>query len=150
MQLENELKMKGFQSPMQKVILNVLFTSYWLGDKMNSVAKEFDISEQQYNVLRILRGQKGNPINLMDIQSRMLHKTSNVTRLVEKLRLKNFVERVLSEENRRKVEITITKKGLRLLDQMEPRLKESHRDLSRKLSKEEANQLNILLEKLRA
>lgn len=150
MQLENELKMKGFQSPMQEVILNVLFTSYWLGDKMNSVAKEFDISEQQYNVLRILRGQKGNPINLMDIQSRMLHKTSNVTRLVEKLRLKNLVERVLSEENRRKVEITITKKGLRLLDQMEPRLKESHRDLSRKLNKEEANQLNLLLEKLRA
>ena len=149
MRLEEELVMNKFQSPHHRAILNVLFTSYWLNDKMALLMKSYYISEQQYNVLRILRGQKGSPINLMDIQSRMLHKTSNVTRLVEKLRQKGFVVRVLCEDNRRKVEITITKKGLKLLDELAPIQKASEKDLFKGLTKQEATQLGYLLDKLR-
>jgi len=149
MRLEEELNMKKFQSPHHRAILNLLFTSYWLNDKMSSITKSYNISEQQYNVLRILRGQQGNPINLMDIQERMLHKTSNTTRLVEKLRQKGLVERVLCEDNRRKVEITITKKGLKLLDELAPILKASDQELFRWLTKKEATQLGDLLDKLR-
>lgn len=149
MRLEEELKMSKFQSPHQRAILNIMFTNYWLGDKMGDIVKERDISEQQYNVLRILRGQKGNPINLMDIQGRMIHKTSNVTRLVEKLRLKELVERVVCEENRRKVEISITKKGLKLLDELEPAIKKANKRFLKSLTDKEATQLGDLLDKLR-
>lgn len=149
MRLEEELKMNRFKSPHQKVALNILFTSNWLNDKMASLIKDFDISEQQFNVLRILRGQNGKAINLMDIQERMLHKTSNTTRLVEKLRLKNLVERVLCEENRRKVEISITKEGLKLLTKIDPIITNKNDEIYSVLSHKEALQLSNLLDKLR-
>ena len=149
MKLEKELKMATFESPHHRASLNVLFTSYWLGEKFATLNKKYDISEQQYNVLRILRGQKGNPINLMDIQGRMIQKSSNVTRLVEKLRQKGLVERVLCEENRRKVEITITNKGLKLLDKMTPAMKKHQKELFKTLTNKEASQLGDLLDKMR-
>eukprot|EP00746_Dinoflagellata_sp_MGD_P126721 gnl/MRDRNA2_/MRDRNA2_61482_c0_seq1.p2 gnl/MRDRNA2_/MRDRNA2_61482_c0~~gnl/MRDRNA2_/MRDRNA2_61482_c0_seq1.p2 ORF type:complete len:121 (+),score=11.28 gnl/MRDRNA2_/MRDRNA2_61482_c0_seq1:111-473(+) len=118
-------------------------------DQTNHVFKQFDISQQQYNVLRILKGQKGNPINLMDIQSRMIHKSSNATRLVEKLRAKGLVERVQCENNRRKVEVFITEKGLELLEKITSRLKQEEGSLLNNLSEKEAVQLGDLLDKLR-
>jgi DNA-binding MarR family transcriptional regulator len=149
MKLEEELKMKQFESPHQRTLLNIMFTSSWLGDRMSVVTKPYDISEQQYNVLRILRGQKGNPVNLIDIQDRMLHKTSNATRLVEKLRKKGLVERVLCEQNRRKVEITITKKGLGLLAELDPILNTKDTEMFKTLTNKEATILGDLLDKLR-
>ena len=120
-----------------------------MADKMSEITKPYDISEQQYNVLRILRGQKGNPANLMDIQERMLHKTSNATRLVEKLRQKGMVERVLCEQNRRKVEISITNKGLDLLTELDPILNTKDSEMFKTLTKAEATLLGELLDKLR-
>jgi len=149
MKLEEELKMKKFQNARQRALLNIIFTNYWLGDKQSEIVKKYDISEQQYNVLRILRGQKGNPINLIDIRERMLHKSSNVTRLVEKLRQKGLVERVLCEENRRKVEISVTNKGLKLLTKMEPDMKKNQLEIIGKITAKEANQLADLLDKIR-
>jgi DNA-binding MarR family transcriptional regulator len=149
MKLEEELKMKKFTSPHQKMVLNILFTNYWLGDKMGGFMKEYDLSEQQYNVLRILRGQKGNPVNLKDLQERMMQKTSNVTRLVEKLRLKGLLERVQCMENRRKVEITITDKGLQLLEEMQPEMDNFNEYFSEVLTEKEASTLSDLLDKLR-
>ena len=149
MKLEEELKMKQFESPHQRTLLNIMFTSSWLGDRMSAITKPYDISEQQYNVLRILRGQKGKPVNLMDIQGRMLHKTSNATRLVEKLRQKGLVERALCEQNRRKVEISITKKGLALLAELDPILSTKDTEMLKSLTKKEATLLGDLLDKLR-
>jgi DNA-binding MarR family transcriptional regulator len=149
MKLEEELKMKQFESPHHRTLLNIMFTSSWLGDRMSGITKPYDISEQQYNVLRILRGQKGKPVNLMDIQERMLHKTSNATRLVEKLRQKGLVERVLCEQNRRKVEISITRKGLDLLAELDPILNTKDTEMFTTLTNKEAILLGDLLDKLR-
>lgn len=149
MKLEEELKMDKFRSDYQRTMLNILFTSYWMEEKANEVFKTFGISMQQYNVLRILRGQKGKPANLFLIQERMIHKMSNATRLVEKLRLKGYVKRITCEENRRKVEITITEKGLQLLEDIEPKIKKSETDTFSNLSEKEAVQLGRLLDKMR-
>ena len=149
MKLEEELKMKQFESPHHRTLLNIMFTSSWLNDRMSGITKPYDISEQQYNVLRILRGQKGRPVNLMDIQDRMLHKTSNATRLVEKLRQKGLVERVLCEQNRRKVEISITKSGLGLLAELDPILSTKDTEMFKTLTNKEASLLGDLLDKLR-
>ena len=150
MRLEDELKMVEFESPTQRAMLNLIFTNYWIGDRMDKAIKPFDISAQQFNVLRILRGQKGKSLNLMDIQSRMIQKTSNVTRLVEKLRLKGFVERVPCEDNRRKVEISITALGLQTLESLEPIFQGEHKEIFANLTDEESQQLSNLLDKLRS
>ncbi|MBS1636378.1 MAG: winged helix DNA-binding protein [Bacteroidetes bacterium] len=149
MKLEDELKMEKFRTEFQRAFLNIIFTAYWLEDQNNELFKSYDISMQQYNVLRILRGQKGKPANLFLIQDRMIHKMSNATRLVEKLRLKGYVKRVTCEENRRKVEITITDKGLQLLEELEPKMKKSEADISANITDKEAAQLGRLLDKLR-
>ena len=149
MRLEDEIKIKRFQDSKHRAMVNLIFTSYWMGDKFGSIIKPFGISEEQYNVLRILSGQKENAINLKDIQERMIHKTSNTTRLVEKLRLKGLVIRELCEENRTKVEILITKKGEELLKQITPVLKKHRELIFKTLSNKEAESLADLLDKLR-
>ena len=141
--------MKGFQSPQHKVGLDVMFTGNWLFEKINLVLKPYGISEQQYNVLRILKGQNGNPINLFSIQERMIHKMSNTTRLVEKLRLKGLVERIICEDNRRKVEITITEEGVELLKFLDPIMQAALGETIEKLTRKEAELLSALLQKIR-
>jgi len=149
MKLEDEIKTKGFSTPKHKVGLDIMFTGNWLYEKINLLLKPYGISEQQYNVLRILKGQKGKPLNLCAIQERMIHKMSNTTRLVEKLRLKSLVERVTCEDNRRKVEITITNEGLELLKYLDPILKANINSSFERLTTKEAEQLSSLLEKVR-
>ena len=148
MKLEEELKMK-FTSPKQRAGLNVIFTGAWLTDRFNRSLKPFGISEQQYNVLRILRGQKGTPANLFTIQERMVHRMSNATRLVEKLRLKGYVEREVCAENRRKIDVTITQKGLGLIEEIEPVAVKNNQDMHKRLTRDEAQTLGDLLDKMR-
>jgi len=150
MKIEEALKMEQFESEQQRALLSVVFTGNWLTDKINQQLKPFDVSEQQFNVLRILRGQQGNPLNLLNISERMLHRMSNATRLVEKLRQKGLVDRSICENNRRKVEISITTKGTQLLKQIDKMLQEHHQQLEAKLTAQEAQQLVDLVEKLRA
>lgn len=149
MKLEEELRMKKFANAKHRAGLNVVFTGAWMSENFNRLLKPFGISEQQYNVLRILRGQKGKPANLFTIQERMIHRMSNATRLVEKLRLKGFVERQVCEENRRKIEVTITKNGLDLIDRVEPLVLKNNRDVFGKFTKKEAEMLADLLDKMR-
>ncbi len=148
MKLEDELKMR-FKTPHDRALLSTVFTGVWLTDRFNRFLKQFGLSEQQFNVLRILRGQKGEPANLFLIQERMVHRMSNATRLVEKLRQKALVERVVCDEDRRKVEITITKKGLKLLSTIDGASQEHAGGLDKKLTKKEAELLGALLEKVR-
>lgn len=133
----------------KKTVLNISYTSNIIKDSISNILKPFDISIEQFNVLRILRGQKGKPTNLQDIQGRMVSKMSNTTRLVDKLILKGYVERFICEENRRKVEIFITAKGLEFLKEIDPIVEASEKDIASPLSEEELNTLNNLLTKLR-
>ena len=102
---------------------------------------------QQFNVLRILRGQKGNPANLSTINERMVTKMSNTTRLVDKLIKKGFVNRCVCPSNRRKVEIVITDSGLEALSQMDKALGKAHDIILKNFDKKDLEQLNQLLDK---
>ena len=133
----------------KKTVLNIIYTQNAVSDKFNEVLKPFDISAEQFNVLRILRGQKGCPANMCIIQERMIAKTSNTTRLVDKLLLKNLVTRNVCPENRRKIEVLITEKGLKLLTELDPKIIENEDYFCSNLSIEELEQLNFLLEKFR-
>jgi DNA-binding MarR family transcriptional regulator len=149
MKIEEEIKSTIPLDESKKVILNVLYTQNVITDKLNEILKPYELSGEQYNVLRILRGQKGNPANMCVIQERMLAKTSNTTRLVDKLLMKNLVTRNVCPENRRKIEVTITQKGLDFLTELDPKIKEHEQFFSKNLNSEELELLNQLLEKYR-
>ncbi len=149
MKIEDEIKSTIPLDNSKKIILNVLYTQNVINDKFNEVLKPYDLSGEQYNVLRILRGQKGNPANMYSIQERMLAKTSNTTRLVDKLLLKDLVTRNVCPENRRKIEVLITQKGLDLLMELDPKVNAHVVFFSNNLSAEEQILLNQLLEKYR-
>lgn len=133
----------------KKVILNFTYSQNVIGDKFHEILKPYDISREQYNVLRILRGQKGCPANMCVIQERMLAKNSNTTRLIDKLLLKKYVTREVCPENRRKIEVLITQKGLDILTELDPKVEEHEQLFANNLNQEELEQLNHLLEKYR-
>src|SRR6478735_31342 len=119
MSLEQDIKQEKFGSEFDKAAINILFTSSWLSNVNASRFKPHDITPEQFNVLRILRGSHPKKMMLSDITSRMIDKSSNCTRLVEKLRIKGFVSREICENNRRQVDIGITAKGLSLLSKID-------------------------------
>jgi len=133
----------------KKIILNIIYTNNVITDNLNELLKPYDISGEQYNVLRILRGQNEKPANMCVIQERMLAKTSNTTRLVDKLLLKKLVTREVCPDNRRKIEVMITPNGIAVLDELDPKIKEHEQFFAQNLSPNEIIQLNQLLEKYR-
>ncbi|MFN4235125.1 MAG: MarR family winged helix-turn-helix transcriptional regulator [Bacteroidia bacterium] len=149
MKIEDEIKQKAFKNEFQKAMINILFTSGWLEHKQTQFFKKWGISPQQYNVLRILRGQNGNPITVASIQERMMDKMSNASRLVEKLKQKNLIERKECKTDRRQVDVIISKKGLELLNDIDKNIHEIEKPI-KNISKEEAIELNRLLDKLRS
>jgi DNA-binding MarR family transcriptional regulator len=149
MKLEEEIKQVKFGSEFDKLAVNLLYTGSWLYNVNALRLKKFDITPEQYNVLRILRGSHPQPMMLAEITARMIDKSSNATRLVEKLRLKGFVKRELCENNRRQVDIVITDKGLALLKKIDNASDEWLSTL-KNISKAEATELNRILDKLRA
>jgi DNA-binding MarR family transcriptional regulator len=148
MKIEDIIKSPAM-STSKKVMMNIMYTQNVLGENFNETVKDYDLSPEQYNVLRILRGQKGKPANMCVIQERMIARTSNTTRLVDKLLLKGLVTREVCEENRRKMEILITEKGLNLLTELDPLLNAHEEKFSNNLTPTELEQLNTLLEKYR-
>lgn len=149
MTIEDIIKSNSPLAIPKKTVLNILYTQNIITDKFSELLKPYDLSEEQFNVLRILRGQKGKPANMCLIQERMLAKTSNTTRLVDKLLLKDFVTREVCPNNRRKMEVQITEKGLNLLSELDPKVIEHELSFSNNLNQEELEQLNVLLEKFR-
>ncbi|MBQ0733406.1 MarR family winged helix-turn-helix transcriptional regulator [Aquimarina celericrescens] len=149
MNIEDIIKTEVELPLSRKAIVNLLYTENWLMDKINLELKSFDISIQQFNVLRILNGQKGKPANLSTIQERMVSKMSNTTRLVDKLIVKGYVERVICKSNRRKVEITITEEGKNFLKKLNPIMQSFEDRITASLSKKDLIMLNELLNKLR-
>lgn len=147
--LSEILKSEAELSLSKQLVLNLLCTNNHFTEQYASFFKEHDITGSQYNVLRILRGQKGIPANLSTIQERMVHKNSNAGRLIDKLLIKGFVERNQCEVNRRKIEVRITNSGLQKLLDIAPDLEKIEEYGVRNLSIEEIKTLNSLLEKLR-
>ncbi|QHT66302.1 MarR family transcriptional regulator [Rhodocytophaga rosea] len=148
MKIEEEIKQDKFTSEFEKTSVNILFTSSWLHSLLSSALKPYGISVQQYNVLRILKGQCSKPAMLGLIQERMMDKMSNATRLVDKLIEKGLVDRKQCPMNRRQVDIVITKEGLALIEKIQPALNKI--DHSFGINDEEARILNQLLDKFRS
>lgn len=134
----------------KKALINIIYTANFLNDEISTVLKPFDISIQQFNVLRILKGQNGKPANLSTIQSRMVSKMSNTTRLVDKLIKKDLVNRKICEHNRRKVEIEITLRGKVFLNKVNAVVEEKELKLTKTFNTTELHKFNQLLDKLRA
>lgn len=149
MKLEEEIKQKTFSSPYQKLILNVFVTSSWFGSESTRVLKPYKITLQQYNVLRILRGQQGKPASVGLIQERMLDKNSNASRLIDKLVLKKLVDRKPCPSDRRQMDIKITGKGLELLSILDTPMQMLDRELAERLSEEDALKVSDILDRVR-
>ena len=148
MKLEDEIVQKKFKSEYQKAVVNVIYTHNWLTHFFAQSLKPYKITQQQYNILRILRGQHPKPASVKLIKERMLDKMSDASRLVEKLRVKNLVEREVNLSDRRNVNVFITNKGLDLLKKLDT-IEVSSTKLLSSLNKKEIKQLNDLLDKMR-
>ncbi|MDN3669424.1 MarR family transcriptional regulator [Echinicola jeungdonensis] len=148
MKLEEAIKQKDFKNQYNKAVVNLLYTQSYLASYQSKLFKPHDLSPEQYNVLRILRGHHPEPITVSSIQERMLNKMSNASRLVEKLKKKGLVNRKECPSDRRQVDITITKKGLSVLDKLDPVVEDFNHNIIQ-LSDEEVEKLNFLLDKLR-
>lgn len=130
-----------------RTIIHFMLVSNKVTEAFSTALKPFDISSQQFNVLRILRGQEGKPANLSTLNERMITKMSNTTRLVDKLILKGYVDRITCPSNRRKVEISITRKGKKDLKKMDAAMSETETNILKNISKTELKQLNNLFDK---
>lgn len=148
MKIEDAIKQKKFKSEYQKLYINIIYTANWLNNESIKTLKPFGISPQQYNVLRILNGQYPNAISVNNIIDRMLDKNSNASRLVDKLKQKELVEREICSNDRRQVDIKITEKGIQLLDEIAEKM-DSFINIRSSLTENEAAITNEILDKLR-
>jgi len=147
MRLEEEIKQKEFKNKQQRAFLNLIFTVGHLSLAQTRFFKPYHLSAQQYNVLRILRGQSGNPVTIGLIQERMLDVQSNASRLIDKLEEKKLVLRIVCPKDKRQMDITITKEGLDILKELDDKLDSNENRIT--LTDEESDLLNDLLNKIR-
>jgi DNA-binding MarR family transcriptional regulator len=148
MKLEDEIQQKTFKSPQQKLVINLVYTNHWLNGIYASYFRNLDITAQQFNVLRILRGQYPEYCNLKLIKDRMLDRMSDASRIVDKLLVKGLVERHECPSDRRQVHLLITQNGLDLLSSLDF-IDEEVKQITKNLSEKEVETLSDLLDKLR-
>lgn len=148
MKFEDEIKQQAFGSDAQKALLNIIFTANMIQTKMAELFKPFGITPQQYNVLRILRGRHPKSANPKEIKEVMLDKNPDLTRLCDRMSMNGWITRHLDEGNRRKMNIAISAKGLKLLKTLDPVIEEYNSRFDH-LNAEEARQLSELLDKFR-
>ena len=149
MKIEQEIEQENFDSEQQRLLINIMFTGNQFTLLSSRMLKQFSLTTQQFNVLRILRGQKGNPISVKDMHGRMLDSSSNVSRLVDKLLTKNLITRITCPNDRRKVELTIPKKGLQLLSEIDVFLRVIKKRLRSAITEDEAKIASRILNKFR-
>lgn len=148
MKLEDEISQKKFRSEAHKLGVNLIFTFNWLDAHQGKFFKSYGITGQQFNILRILRGQHPKPATIKLLKDRMLDKMSDASRIVEKLRVKGLVGRDISKADRRHCDVQISDKGLKLLAEIDTQI-DAIDSLFSNLSDPERKQLNELLDKLR-
>lgn len=130
-------------------VYQLIKTGHWITDSVSKELKEFDIYEPQFNVLRILQGSKGTPISVNAILERMIQRSSNVTRIVDKLEAKGLVERTLCGSDRRKMDIIITDEGSKLLLKLNKKVADFHEPMMKNLTNEEFKTLELLIKKFK-
>ena len=148
MRLEDEIAQKQFRNQAHKLVVNIIYTYNWLMNYQQTMLKPHGITGQQFNVLRILRGQHPNPASIKLVRERMLDKMSDASRIVEKLRMKGLVERHTCPTDRRVCDVTITAKGLALL-QILDKENEKVNEMTDRLTEDERQTVNDLLDKMR-
>lgn len=148
MKLEQAIEQYYFPSEHQKLLINLIYTHNWALSKIKDFLSDFGLTLQQFNILRIARGQQPNPATINLLRERMLDKMSDASRVVERLRQKGLVERRKSPVDRRSVEVTITDKGLAVLEQIDSR-GDFLNQLLANLSSEEARTMNTYLDQIR-
>ncbi len=147
MELEKEIFQKNFKSEQQKAMINLIYTYHWANNNARQEFLPYDITMQQFNILRILRGQYPNPSSINLLRERMLDKMCDASRMVDRLKQKELIERCVNKKDKRSVDILISQKGLDLLEKID---KEINIDGSTSnLTIEEAKTLNMLLDKMR-
>ncbi|MEG9326353.1 MarR family transcriptional regulator [Salinimicrobium catena] len=130
-------------------VIEMILSGTWVQDHLSEALKPYKLSIAQFNVLRILRGQKGKPASLACVNDKMIHKMSNTTRLVDKLLKKGLVDRIICPNNRRMIELTITSEGLELLKELDVVIDKTEEQLMSNLAPNEVNALVELLQKLK-
>ena len=148
MQIDEEIKTRKFEDNYHKVIINVAYTSGWLNNLLRCQFERYNLTQQQFNILRILRGQFPNPCTINLLKERMLDKMSDASRIVDRLEQKGLVSRCTNKRDRRAVDIRISETGLDILKKMDAEFKASD-FLKNNLTEEEAGLLSDLLDKLR-
>lgn len=147
--LEHDIKQKNFANEQVKANLNVLYTANWIYNKISSFLKPNNLTHEQFNVLRILRGSQPKNMCQKDILSRMIAPNSNVTLIITKLKTKKYIKVIQSEKDKREYVINITKEGLSVLNEMDKIFEQQKRNFNN-LSDSEAFHLNSLLDKIRS
>lgn len=146
--IEEEIQQSKFTSEEEKLIVNIIFTHNFLQSQLEQLLKKYNLTPQQYNILRILKGQYPKSISLANVKERMLDRNSDASRIIERMRKKNLLTRKICPTNRRAVEICITQKGIEVLNEIHPQITQYHHIVGH-LSKEEIQTLNNLLDKIR-
>jgi DNA-binding MarR family transcriptional regulator len=147
MGIEKDIQQTNFRNEFQKMGINIIYTANWLNEKMGQILATEDITQQQYNILRILRGSEC-PLSTLKIRERMLDKMSDTSRIVDRLIVKGLVEKFACVKDKRLVDITVTKKGLQLLEKLDA-LNEPIDSILKGVSEKEAHTINQILDKLR-
>lgn len=151
MKIEEAIKQeKSFRNPYHRVSVNLIFTGRWIYNLHNELFKTFGLTIQQYNILRILKGQYPKTATVKLIRERMLDKMSDASRIVENLRKKKLLERALNADDRRSVDVIITQRGFDLLDEIEEKGNDTLDNYVSNLPQDEIDQLNSLLDKVRS
>jgi DNA-binding MarR family transcriptional regulator len=150
MRIEDEIKINAFSNDFHRAHVNILFTGAWAHLRMIQWLKPFNLSPQQFNVLRILRGRHPQPASIKELTERMLDKTSNASRVVDKLVKKKWVCKNFSPDDQRQAKVTITKEGLVVLENASRILEAQTSNLFSHFTAEEASQISLLLDKLRS
>jgi MarR family 2-MHQ and catechol resistance regulon transcriptional repressor len=149
MGLDKDIQQTKFRSIYQKAGINLIYTLGWVKDKTKPIFDSEDITPQQFNILRILRGSFPQPISTLQIRERMLEKMSDTSRIVDRLIAKGLVKKLICKKDRRLVDVIISEKGKKLLERLDARQDELDGALSN-LSEKEAAELSELLDKIRA
>ena len=148
MGIEKDIQQAKFRNAYQKAAVNLIYTLSWMKDKMKVIFETEDITPQQFNILRILRGSYPQPLSTLQIRERMLEKMSDTSRIVDRLITKGLVKKVTCKNDRRLVDVIITDKGKKMLERLDTRQDEID-GIFGNLSEKDANILSDLLDKIR-
>jgi len=148
MTIEQDINQPRFRNEYQKATINLIYTYNWINERMKILIERYDITSQQFNILRILRGA-GTPLSTLQIRQRMLDKMSDTSRIVDRLVKKNLVKKNICKSDKRLVDVIISDKGKKLLEEIDSKNAEMDQILQN-LSDAEAKKLNLLLDRIRS